>query len=147
MVVHVLADVSQEARSNDADRAKRDAHVVDVLVRFSVSNLAGRNHQFVCTRNTADAGNGIELFEEGRAGQLDGFFDQQWVGDVEFVRHCAADVCDSCHLELGDEDVVAVSMLVVCKIWLEVRSNLLHAVTNRSTDDTDGESESCDGGD
>jgi hypothetical protein len=51
MVVHVLADVSQEARRNDADRAKRDAHVVDVLVSFSVSNLAGRNHQFVCTRD------------------------------------------------------------------------------------------------
>jgi hypothetical protein len=51
MVVHVLADVSQEARGNDADRAKRDAHVVDVLIRLSVSNLAGRNHQFVCTRD------------------------------------------------------------------------------------------------
>jgi hypothetical protein len=107
MVVHVLADVSQEARSDDADRAKPDAHVVDVLVRLSVSDLAGRNHQFVCTRNTANAGDGVELFEERCAGQLDGLFDQERVGDVEPCHHGAADVVDGCYFELGDEDVVA----------------------------------------
>jgi hypothetical protein len=31
--------------------------------------------------------------------------------------------------------------------WLNGWWDLLHAVTDRSTDDTDGECESCDGGD
>lgn len=108
MIVHVLADVSQEASSNNADRAKPDAHVVDVLVRLSISDLAGRNHQLVCTRNTANAGDGVEFLEERRAGQLDGLLDQKRVGDVQSCHHGAADVVDGCHFELGDEDVVAV---------------------------------------
>jgi hypothetical protein len=114
MVVHVLADVSQEARSDDTDRTKPDAHVVDVLVRLSVSNLAGRNDQFVCARYAANARDHVELFEEGRPGQLDGFFDEQRVGDVQSGHHGAADVVDGCHFELGDEDVVAVVMSVFC---------------------------------
>lgn len=107
MIVHVLADVSQKARSDNADGAERNAHVVDILVRLSVRDPACRNHQFVCTRDTADARDGVKLFQERCTGQLNGFFNQQWVGDVEFCHHGAADVLDSCFFELGDEDIVA----------------------------------------
>jgi hypothetical protein len=118
MVVHVLANVPQEARGDDADRAEPDAHVVDVLVRLGVSDLAGRNHQLVCTRNAADSGDHVELLEEGRAGQLDGFFDEQGAGDVQFGHHGAADVVDGGHFELGDEDVVAMAMSVFCDVCM-----------------------------
>ena len=116
MVVHVLADVSQEARGDDADRAKPDAHVVDVFVRLSISNLAGRNDQFVCTWDTANAGNGVELLQKRGAGQLDGFFDQQRVGDIQSCHHGAADVVNSCHFEFGDEHVVAKALSVACNV-------------------------------
>ena len=118
MVVHVLANVSQEARGNDTDSAKRDAHVVDVLVRLSVSDLAGRNHQLVCTRNAANAGDGVEFLEQRCAGQLDGLFDERQVCDVEFNHHGAADVVDGGHFELGDEDVVAMAMSVFCDVCM-----------------------------
>lgn len=129
MIVHVLINVAQEARRDDAHPAKRDADQVDILVALGKRNLSGPHDDFPRRLVARDAGDQSYLIEEGGAGEGDGRNNGFWIRDAEFEFHCAANVVDCVGGESGDEDVV-----VGC-------------VADGAADDADGEGEGCDGGD
>ena len=127
MIVHVLVNISQKARRNDAHPAKRNADQVHPPVTLGEGDLP-RSHDDLPRRVVArDAGYQLDFLEEGGASEGDGRFDGLGVGDAEFELHGAADVVDGVGGEFGDEDVV-----VGC-------------VSDGAADDADGESQGRDG--
>ena len=129
MIVHVLIDIAQEARRDDAHPAERDADQIDVLVALGKRNLPGSHDDFPRRLVARDAGDQSYFVEEGDAGEADGRHDGLWVRDAEFEFHCAANVVNCVGGEFGEEDVV-----VGC-------------VANGAADDANGEGKRCDGGD
>jgi len=65
MVVHVLRDIAQEARSEDTHGTERDRDVVYPFVRLRVGQLASIHDHLVGAWDVFDA---WELFEEGENG-------------------------------------------------------------------------------
>ena len=129
MVIHILVNIAQKARRNDTDSPKRNTRQVHPLVALSKRNLTRCNHHGVCGVITLDARDELEILEQRGSGELDGFADVGRVFDTELERHGAADVVFGVGDEFVDEDVV------------------VGGVTDGATNDTDGEGESCDGGD
>lgn len=129
MIVHVLIDIAQEARRDDAHPAKRDADQIDILVALGKGHLPGSHDDFPRCLVARDAGDQSDFVEEGGAREGDGRHDGLWVRDAEFEFHGATNVVDCIGGEFGDEDVV-----VGC-------------VADGAADDADGQGEGCDGGD
>jgi hypothetical protein len=73
MVVHVLLDVAQKARSQDADRTKSDRDVVYPLVRLRISDLTGIDDHFISTGHALDARERLKLGDEGCTGDANSF--------------------------------------------------------------------------
>ena len=129
MIVHILVDVPQEARRDDAHPAKRNADQIHPPVALRKRHLS-RPHDDCIRRLVArDARDQFDVVEEGGAGEGDGGEDGFGVRDAELEFHGPADVVDGVVGEFGDEDVV-----VGC-------------VADGAADDADGEGEGCDGGD
>lgn len=129
MVIHVLGDVPQEASSDDADASKCDAHVVYPLVSLCVRDLASENDCLVRTRNVFDAFDLFNSWQQRRTRELDDFSDKRRRGDVKLGNHGSAYVVLGQRDKLGNEDVI------------------VDAVADAASDNTNGESESCDCGD
>jgi len=126
MVVHVLGNITQEACRDDADSAKRYAHVVHVLVRLGVRELTSVHNQLIRTRHVLDTRKLMEKWEKRPARDGDCLSDDLWGCDVELGHHCAANVVGCGRDEFGDEDVV------------------VHAVSDGTTNDADGKGQSSD---
>lgn len=128
MVVHVLADISQEACCNDTDRTESNTHVVHVLVRLSVSDLSCTHNQLVRSRHAGNARDLVQILQERGASQLNGLTDELWRGDVQLCRHGPANVVRRGGHKFRDENVVAVARSVdgCCETWRG--GDLLHAV-------------------
>ena len=129
MIVHVLIDVAQEARRDDAHPAKRNADQIHPLVALRKRNLPRPHDDFVRRLVARDARDQFDVLDEGGAGKGDGGGDGFGVRDAELEFHGAANVVDCVVGEFGDEDVE-----VGC-------------VADGAADDADGEGEGCDGGD
>ena len=126
MVIHVLVNITQKARRNDAHPAKGNANQVHPPVALRKGNLPRSDDDLPSRVIAGDARYQPEFFEEGGAGEDDGRFDGFGVRDAEFELHGAADVVDGVGGEFGDEDVV-----VGC-------------VPDRAADHANGEGEGCD---
>ena len=129
MIVHVLVDVAQEARRDDAHPAKGNADQIHPLVALRKRNLSRPHDDFIRRLIARDARYQFDVVEEGGAGEGDGRDDGFGVRDAELEFHGPANVVDCIVGEFGDEDVV-----VGC-------------VADGAANDADGEGESCDGGD
>ncbi len=129
MVIHKLIDIPQKARRHHADGPKRNARQIHPLVALRKRRLARRHHHPIRRLIALDAGDELELVEQGGAGEGDGFADEGGVFDAQVQGHGAADVVFGVGDEFVDEDVV-----VGC-------------VADGAADDADGEGEGGDGGD
>lgn len=64
MVIHVLADVSQEASSNDGDSPKRNGSIVHIRVSFREGNLTRMDDVVPCGYVAIDAGEIKDLVDQ-----------------------------------------------------------------------------------
>lgn len=126
MVIHVLADISQEAGGDNTDRTKRDTGIVDVLVCASVSDLSSGDNQLLGAWYTLDTLELTNLLQKRSTSKRDGLGDDRNAGDVELEDHSTSDVLDGERYKLVVEDVV------------------VDAVSDRSTNDTNGQSQGSD---
>lgn len=129
IIIHVIANIFQEQRSDDANPSKPNTSVIHPLVALGIGDPPRSDDRVVGGFVACDAGDVAEFVEEGRACEFDGFGDVGCVGDVEFCEHDAADVVCGAGDEFGDEDVV------------------VDCVADAAADDADGEGEGGDGGD
>lgn len=101
MIIHILLDIPQEARRDDADPAERNADVVHVFVALGVGEFTCFDDSVV-SDVALEAGDETEGFRQGRAGEADSFGDEGGFGNVQLV-HRAADVFDGVGNEFVDE--------------------------------------------
>lgn len=128
MVIHVVLNITQEASCNDTDSTEGDAGVVDIHIASRISLLTSQDDHVVGSLVGANSGDGLQEGQEGSSGVGDGIRDVSGIGDTELKLHDATDVLDGIGDELGDEDVV------------------IDAVSDGTTNDTNGERECSDGG-
>ena len=126
MVIHVLTDAAQETSRQNRNTTKRDTDVVHPLVTLSIRQLARSHNGIVRGLATRDSRNGLQFFQQRRAGEFDGFADVGRIGDVELRDHHAANEVFRVGDELGNEDVV------------------VDRVADAAPDDADGERERRD---
>lgn len=121
MIIHKAINIPQKQRRHNTNPPKRNTHQIHPPITFRKSNLPRSNHNLPRRYIPRYAWEEFYFFEEGGAGEDDGFADDGGVGDAEFELHGAADVVDYVGGEFGDEDVV-----VGC-------------VADRTADDANGE--------
>ena len=92
MIIHVLVDIAQEARSDDTHRAKRNADQLHPPGALRKRNLARSDDNLVRRLVARDAGDQSDFVEEGGAGEGDDLGDGFGVRDAELEFHGAADV-------------------------------------------------------
>lgn len=129
MIIHILIDIPQKARSHHTNSPKRNTRQIHPLVALGKRRLARRHHHAIRRLVALDAGDKLELVEQGRAGEGDGFADEGGVFDAQVQGHGAADVVFGVGDKFVDEDVV------------------VGRVADGAADDADGEGEGRDGGD
>jgi hypothetical protein len=129
VVVHIGADIPQKARREDADRPKRDARIVDVLVRVGKGLLSRKHHHVIRRRVARNTRDRVEQREETARRILDGGANIAPVGDVQLEHHELADHLRGGRDELVDENIV------------------IDAVSDRAPDHPDSQSKSSNGGD
>ena len=129
MIIHVLINVPQETRRNDADRAKRNTRQIDPFVALRKGNLTRSNHHGVGRLVALNAGDELEVFQERSPRERDGFADVSGVFDAELEYHGAADEMFGIRDEFVDEDVV------------------VSGVADRAANDSDREGEGRDSSD
>lgn len=129
MIVHVLIDIAQETRGDDAHDSKRNADQIDVPIALGIRLLPRRDHDCLRGRVARYARDQLEFVGQGRAGEQDGFADIRHVRDSEFDDHGPADVFGGVGNKFMDEDVI------------------IGCVANAAADHADCESESGYGGD
>ena len=92
MIIHILRDIAQEASSDAAHAAERNADQVDVLICGRIRYLTGIHDHLRASRNGFDGGDFCDRVEERGPGQCNDFSDDRGVGDVELLDHNSADI-------------------------------------------------------
>ncbi len=129
MIIHVIVDIPQETRGDDAHPPKRNADQVHVLVARRVRRLPGRDHHLVGGFVVPDARDRFQLREHRPSGQVDGFLDEFGIGHPKPPGHRATDVFNRVGAEFVREDGV------------------INRITDTAADHPDGQGEGGNGRD
>ena len=129
MIIHVLGNIPQKARGNDTHAPKRNTRKIHILVALRIRQLARLHHHLIGHLAARNARNHLQVLQQTRASDFDGFGDVGEVVDPEVEQHSTADVFFGVGDEFADKDVV-----VGC-------------VPNDTADDANSEGEGRDGGD
>lgn len=106
VIIHILINIPQETRRNDADPPKGNADQVNILVARCVRRLPCRNDDLASGFIITDGGDGLEFIKQCGPGQLNRGFDVLGILHTEFDRHGATDIFDRVRYKFVDEDVV-----------------------------------------
>lgn len=106
MVVHVLVNVAQETRSNDAHGSKCDADQIHVSVALGKCLPSRCHHDRVRGGVARDAWDRLQFVGHGCGGEQDGFLDVCCVGNSEIEDHGAANVFNYVGYEFFDQNTV-----------------------------------------
>jgi hypothetical protein len=101
MIVHILRDIAQEARRDDTDTTKCNAHVVDILVSLRVRELTCVYYQLVRPWSALDARKLVKQRQQRSSGNLDCLLDNKRRSDVKLGYHDTTDEVSCRRNEFG----------------------------------------------
>lgn len=127
VVIHVLADVSNKARADEADNSKCYRHVVNPRVSFGHGPVCGLQDDVVGVGVREGAGKVTELCILRVGGKDDGFRDDLRVEDVHLCEHGAK-----------PDDLSGFGYQLV------VKDVVVNGVANGTSKHTDREGDGCD---
>lgn len=129
MVIHVLSNITQEARRDNTNGSKSNAGKIHILIASSIGLLSDENDQIIGRLIACNTGNLVQQRQQAGTRKFDGHTDVCFVSDAELVDHGTADHLRGVGNEFVDEDVV------------------VDAISYRAADHANGKGESSDGSD